>query len=100
MSDSCKMAPAKCKVPKAAKITKDIVDAIRVDSLKKKEEVARKAAADKITELVIAAGVAEEPYLIDLLEIAITLSGNKTTPHPIPLAASNPKSLNPQPSDT
>uniref|UniRef100_A0A7S0S758 Chromo domain-containing protein n=1 Tax=Mantoniella antarctica TaxID=81844 RepID=A0A7S0S758_9CHLO len=70
------MAPAKCKVPKAAKITKDIVDAIRVDSLKKKEEVARKAAADKITELVIAAGVAEEPYLIDLLEIAITLSGD------------------------
>ena len=36
----------------------------------------RKAAAEKIAELVGAAGHAEEPMLIDLLEIAITLAGD------------------------
>jgi len=70
------MAPAKCKTPAASKITKDVIAAVVADSTKKKDEDARKAAADKITELVAAAGVAEEPMLIELLEVAITLAGD------------------------
>ena len=70
------MAPAKCKAPAAAKITKDAIEAIRADSTKKKDEDARVGAANKIAELTAAAGVAEEPHLIELLEIAITLSGD------------------------
>lgn len=70
------MAPPKCKAPKAAAITKDIVESVRADSIKKKDEDARKCAAEKIAELVVASGVAEEPFLIDLLEIAITLAGD------------------------
>ena len=70
------MAPAKCKTPAAAKITTADVAAIKEDSLKKKDEDARKAAAEKITALVNDAGHAEEPMLIDLLEIAITLAGD------------------------
>ncbi|ACO67907.1 predicted protein [Micromonas commoda] len=70
------MAPAKCKTPASSKITKDVIDAVVADSTKKKDEDARKAAAEKITELVNAAGVAEEPMLIDLLEVAITLAGD------------------------
>jgi elongation factor 3 len=70
------MAPPKCKAPKAAKITAALVESVRADSLKKKEPDARKAAAEQITQLVIASGVAEEPYLIDLLEIAINLCGD------------------------
>ena len=52
------MAPPKCKTPAASKITQAIVDSIREDSLKKKDEDARKAAAEKITEIVTASGVA------------------------------------------
>ena len=70
------MAPAKCKTPASSKITKDVIDAVVADSTKKKDEDARKAAAEKITELVNAATVAEEPMLIDLLEVAITLAGD------------------------
>ena len=70
------MAPPKCKTPAASKITQAIVDSIREDSLKKKDEDARKAAAEKITEIVTASGVAEEPMLIELLGFAITLAGD------------------------
>ena len=44
------MAPAKCKTPASSKITKDVIDAVVADSTKKKDEDARKAAAEKITE--------------------------------------------------
>ena len=70
------MAPPKCKAPAASKIPQATIDSIKEDSLKKKDEDARKAAAEKITELVNSAGHAEEPMLIDLLEIAITLAGD------------------------
>ena len=43
------MAPPKCKAPAASKITQAIIDSIKEDSLKKKDEDARKAAAEKIT---------------------------------------------------
>lgn len=70
------MAPSKCNVPAAAKISVADVDSLREESKKKKDEDARKAAADKITELATAASFAEEPYLIDLLEVAINLAGD------------------------
>ena len=70
------MAPSKCNVPAAAKISVADVDSLREESKKKKDEDARKAAADKITELANAASFAEEPYLIDLLEVAINLAGD------------------------
>ena len=60
------MAPAKCKTPAASKITKDVIAAVVADSTKKKDEDARKAAADKITELVAAAEA------IDAIETART----------------------------
>jgi len=70
------MAPPKCKVPAASKITQAIVDSIKEDALKKKDEPARVAAANKITEIVTASGVPEEPFLIQLLGVAITLAGD------------------------
>ena len=70
------MAPTKCKTPSAPKVSAADIAAIKEDSLKKKDEDARKAAAEKITEIVNAATCAEEPMLIDLLEIAITLAGD------------------------
>ena len=70
------MAPSKCNVPAVAKISVADVDSLREESKKKKDEDARKAAADKITELANAASFAEEPYLIDLLEVAINLAGD------------------------
>ena len=70
------MAPKGCTVPAAAKITTADVAAVKEDSEKKKDEDARKAAAEKITALAGAASFAEEPYLIQLLEIAITLAGD------------------------
>ena len=73
------MAPPKCKVPKASAITKDIVDAIRVESVKKKDEDARKVAAERISALVAASTVAEEPMLVELLELALTLAGDNTS---------------------
>jgi elongation factor 3 len=70
------MAPKGCTVPKAAKITTADVADIQDKAAQKKDEDARKAAADKIIELVASASAAEEPYLIDLLEVAITLAGD------------------------
>ena len=70
------MAPSKCNVPAAAKVTPADVEGIKTEAAKKKDEDARKAAAEKITEIANAASFAEEPYLIDLLEVAITLAGD------------------------
>ena len=63
-------------MPAAAKITTADVAAVKEDSEKKKDEDARKAAAEKIVALAGSASFAEEPYLIQLLEIAITLAGD------------------------
>jgi elongation factor 3 len=70
------MAPTKCNVPAAAKITPADVKSLAEEAAKKKDEDARKAAAEKIAELAGAASFAEEPYLIELLETAITLAGD------------------------
>jgi len=70
------MAPKGCTVPPAAKITPADVERIKEDAGKKKEEDARKAAADSIVQLASTASFAEEPYLIQLLEVAITLAGD------------------------
>jgi elongation factor 3 len=70
------MAPTKCKTPSAPAITKTIVASLLEDSLKKKDEDARVAAAKKIKELVDAATTADEPACVELLTIAITLAGD------------------------
>jgi len=70
------MAPTKCIVPKASVITDDILAKIKEDYVKKKDEAARTGAAETIKGIVEKATVAEEPMLIELLEIAITLSGD------------------------
>ena len=70
------MAPTKCNVPAAAKISPADVKSLAEEAAKKKDEDARKAAAEKIAELAGAASFAEEPYLIELLETAITLAGD------------------------
>jgi elongation factor 3 len=70
------MAPKQCKLPTASAITPELVASIKEGSLKKKDEAARQAAAEKILELVSSATVAEEPMLVELLGIAITLAGD------------------------
>ena len=69
------MAPAKCTVPKPSSVTAEIVASIQKDAKNKKEPETR-AAAKKISELASKSGAQDEPFMIELLEVAITLAGD------------------------
>ena len=70
------MAPAKCTVPKPSSVTAEIVASIQKDAKNKKEPETRAAAAKKISELASKSGAQDEPFMIELLEVAITLAGD------------------------
>ena len=70
------MAPAKCTVPKPCSVTPEIIASIQTDATNKKEPETRAKAAAKISELAATAGAQEEPYMIELLEVAILLAGD------------------------
>ena len=70
------MAPAKCTVPKPSSVTAEIVASIQKDAKNKKEPETRAAAAKKISELASKSGAQDEPFMIVLLEVAITLAGD------------------------
>jgi elongation factor 3 len=71
------MAPAKCTVPKPSSVmTAEVVASLQKDATNKKEPETRANAAKKIGELATKSGAQEEPFMIELLEVAITLAGD------------------------
>ena len=71
------MAPAKCTVPKPSSVvTAEVVASLQKDATNKKEPETRANAARKIGELATKSGAQEEPFMIELLEVAIILAGD------------------------
>lgn len=70
------MVLSKCNVFVVVKVMLVDVEGIKTEAAKKKDEDARKAAAEKIMEIVNVVLFVEELYLIDLFEVVIMFVGD------------------------